>query len=242
MAERAKKSVSTMQVKHISHKHIDSLSDGVFSIALTLLGLDVLALGHDIAKSADLNGELLSHWPVFFAYALGFIVLYSMWYSYHVTSQYVLNTSAFIVWQHGIIMAFVALVPFATTLLAESLNTPNMMWGVFYFGIAVFGGEWSNGLFSLAIRGRYPTQFADDFPVEVADKNRLLNIYMAFNSVIGIVLVGLTFINPWLALAGYVARILSNANPVGSFNGLFAALAPRFFRLKPASPVRSKRG
>ena len=33
-----------MKFKNINHKLIDSLSDGVFSIALTLLGLDVVAL------------------------------------------------------------------------------------------------------------------------------------------------------------------------------------------------------
>jgi uncharacterized membrane protein len=37
------------KIKDISHKFIDSLSDGVFSIALTLLGLDVLSLAHGIS-------------------------------------------------------------------------------------------------------------------------------------------------------------------------------------------------
>ena len=38
-----------LKMKHISHKLIDSLSDGVFSIALTLLGLNVVALVPDIS-------------------------------------------------------------------------------------------------------------------------------------------------------------------------------------------------
>ncbi len=68
------------QVKHISHKLIDSLSDGVFSIALTLLGLDVVALVHKISESEDFNATLFEHWPTFLAYVLGFVVLFSWWY------------------------------------------------------------------------------------------------------------------------------------------------------------------
>ena len=56
-----------IKVKHISHKLIDSLSDGVFSIALTLLGLDVVGLVHDISKSEDFNAALFSHWQHFIA-------------------------------------------------------------------------------------------------------------------------------------------------------------------------------
>ena len=38
-----------MKLKNISHKLIDTLSDGVFSIALTLLGLDVVGLVHKLS-------------------------------------------------------------------------------------------------------------------------------------------------------------------------------------------------
>jgi uncharacterized membrane protein len=62
-----------MQMKHISHKLIDTLSDGVFSIALTLLGLDVLSLAHGISKSEDFNGAVFEHWPTFLLTLLAFL-------------------------------------------------------------------------------------------------------------------------------------------------------------------------
>ena len=93
------------KIKHISHKLIDSLSDGVFSIALTLLGLDVVALVPKISESEDFNAELFHHWPTFLAYAVGFVVLFSWWYQYHVTGQYVVGTTAMTVWNHGLTMA-----------------------------------------------------------------------------------------------------------------------------------------
>ena len=76
-----------MKFKNISHKLIDSLSDGVYSIALTLLGLNVVESVPEISHSENINAAFLEHWPTFFSYALGFIVLFSSWYQYHVISQ-----------------------------------------------------------------------------------------------------------------------------------------------------------
>ena len=220
-----------IKVKHISHKLIDSLSDGVFSIALTLLGLDVLSLAHGISKSKDFNGAMFEHWPTFFAYALGFFILFSWWYQYHVTSQYVVGTTATIVWNHGITMAWVALMPFAVALLAENLNTPNMKWGVFYFGICLFGQYWSGLLHRLIVvifRGNTSITWTEDFFLANKSKeyqDKALIIGSAFPGVLGIIFVSICFINPWIALGGYMIYISTTINPVKSFNSLFPALA-----------------
>ena len=220
-----------IKVKHISHKLIDSLSDGVFSIALTLLGLDVLSLAHGISKSEDFNGAMFEHWPTFFAYALGFFILFSWWYQYHVTSQYVVGTTATIVWNHGITMAWVALMPFAVALLAENLNTPNMKWGVSYFGICLFGQYWSGLLHRLIVmifRGDTSITWTEDFFLANKSKeyqDKALIIGSAFPGVLGIIFVSICFINPWIALGGYMIYISTTINPVKSFNSLFPALA-----------------
>ena len=215
-----------MHVKHISHKFIDSLSDGVFSIALTLLGLDVLSIVHKISESEDLNISLLGHWPIFLAYSFGFFILFSWWYEYHVTSQYVVGTNGFIVWNHGIVLAWVALIPFGAALLAENLNTPNMTWGVFYFGICLFGQYWSILLQTLVakiIRADRTFTWTDDFilskfPANEQRKNLL--IFQAIPAVIGLITVSLSLINPWIALAGMMLYVVATANPVKSINRL----------------------
>ncbi len=220
-----------LKMKHISHKFIDSLSDGVFSIALTLLGLDVLSLAHEISKSEDFNGAMLEHWPTFFAYALGFFVLFSWWYQYHVTSQYVVGTNATIVWNHGITMAWVALMPFAAALLAENLNAPNMKWGVFYFGICLFGQYWSFLLQRLVVvifRGDTSITWTEDFFLANKPKeyqNKALLIFNGFPAVLGIIFVSISLINSWIALAGYIFYISTSINPVKSFGSLFPMLA-----------------
>jgi len=218
------------QIKHISHKLIDTLSDGVFSIALTLLGLDVVGLIHKISESEDFNATLFEHWPTFLAYVLGFFVLFSWWYQYHVTSQYVVGTNATIVWNHGLTMAWVALMPFGVALLAENLNTPNMKWGVFYFGICLFGQYWTaliQRMIVLIFKGDVSITWTEDFfltgkPREY--QNKALLIFNGFPALLGIILVALCLFNSWVALVGYMVYILTLVNPVKSLNSLLPTL------------------
>jgi uncharacterized membrane protein len=218
------------QIKHISHKLIDTLSDGVFSIALTLLGLDVVGLVHKISASEDFNGAIFENWPTFLAYLLGFVVLFSWWYQYHVTSQYVVGTTSMIVWNHGLTMAWVALMPFGVALLAENLNTPNMKWGVFYFGICLFGQYWTALIQRLLVgifNGDTSTTWAEDFFLadkSKAEQNKALLIFHGFPAVLGVIFVSLCLVNSWVALAGYAFYILTTANPVKNLNGLLPVL------------------
>jgi uncharacterized membrane protein len=214
-----------VHVKHISHKLIDSLSDGVFSIALTLLGLDVVALVSKIGHEEDFNAALFEEWPTFFAYVLGFVVLFSMWYTYHSFGQYTDGTNAWIVWNHGLNMLWVALMPFGVALLADTLNTPNRKWGVFYFGICLFGynfiwiAQWALGRFKL------PISFKEDFPWDHDLARKTLPLFFGFSTIIGVALIAISLVNPWIALTGYGLYVLMNASPVTSMGKLMVRLS-----------------
>jgi len=218
------------QIKHISHKLIDSLSDGVFSIALTLLGLDVVGLVHGISESKDFNAAMFENWPTFLAYVLGFVVLFSWWYQYHVTGQYVVGTTAMIVWNHGLTLAWVALMPFGVALLAENLNTPNIKWGVFYFGICLFGQYWTIVIQRILVgifKGDISITWTEDFFLEDKswkEKNKAMIIFIGFPAVLGIILVSICLVSPWIALAGYTFYVLTMVNPVRNLNALLPAL------------------
>ena len=218
------------QIKHISHKLIDSLSDGVFSIALTLLGLDVVGLVHGISESDDFNTAMFENWPTFLAYVLGFVVLFSWWYQYHVTGQYVVGTTAMIVWNHGLTMAWVALMPFGVALLAENLNTPNIKWGVFYFGICLFGQYWTIVIQRIVVgifKGDTSITWTEDFFLadkSWEEKNKAIIIFIGFPAVLGIILVSICLVSPWIALAGYAFYVLTMVNPVRNLNALLPAL------------------
>jgi len=206
------------QFRHISHKFIDSLSDGVFSIALTLLGLNVVEMVPEISKSENLNTAIIEQWPTFFAYLLGFVVLFSTWYQYHAGSQYTEGTNTFVVWQHGFSMAWVALMPFGVALLAHNLDTPNRKWGVFYFGICLFGSYWTTMIFVAFAKFKFPVNYISELPIPAELMHRATVIFMGATAIIGAVLVSVSLYFPWAALVGYGIYILTNVSPVQTFN------------------------
>jgi len=206
------------QFKHISHKFIDSLSDGVFSIALTLLGLNVVELVPEISQSENFNSAILENWPTLFSYLLGFVVLFSTWYQYHVTGQYTDGTNAWIVWQHGLAMAWVALMPFGVALLAQNLDTPNRKWGVFYFGVCLFGNYWTTMILAAFTKFNWPVNWTEDLPTSPEIFRKAAPIFMGVTAIFGVLLVSLSLVYPWAALIGYGLFVSSNVTPVSSLN------------------------
>jgi hypothetical protein len=120
--------------------------------------------------------------------------------------------------------------PFGAAILAENLNTPNMKWGVFYFGICLFGQYWTASiqrLIVLIIKGDVTINWTDDFILTGKTReyqNKALLIFNGFPALLGIALVATCLLNSWVALAGYMAYIFTLANPVKSLNRLLPTL------------------
>ena len=153
----------------------------------------------EITKSADINAALLEHWPTFFSYILGFLVLFSTWYAYHAGSQYVEGTDAWIVWQHGINMAWVALMPFGVAFLAESLNGPNRKWGVFYFGICLFGNYWTTMILAVTRKFKWTLNYNEMLPISADLMNRATPIFLGATALIGLILVSISLVFSWVS-------------------------------------------
>jgi uncharacterized membrane protein len=142
--------------------------------------------------------------------------------------QYVEGTNVWIVWNHGVTMAWVALIPFGVALLAENLNTPNRKWGVFYFGVCLFGQYWVNSLVGLFMKLKIQVNFTADFPYPVEKMKKILPILWISGAVTGLILVSISLLNPWVALIGYGLFVMSQANPITSFGRLIPRLLKRF--------------
>jgi uncharacterized membrane protein len=146
------------------------------------------------------------------------------------------GTNGFIVWNHGIVLAWVALIPFGAALLAENLNTPNMSWGVFWFGVCLFGQYWSillQTLLAKILRADTKFTWSDDFILSkfsASEQRKNLLIFQAIPAVIGLITVPLSLINPWVALAGMMLYVTATANPVKSINRLI----PMMLKLQKA--------
>jgi hypothetical protein len=201
----------------IDHSRIDTLSDGIFAIALTLLGFDLIGAIKKASEELNLNQGILQEWPIFFSFVMGFFVLYAIWYQYHVQSQFAGKPHALMVWQHGFGFMVAALVPVGAALLGESINGPNMAWGVFYFGLLIFIEGPVQLLFFLAMRRR-PMTVTEDSPFTGAQYQRMGVVLNLIVTVLGSIAVVTALFAPWVALTLYGAYLLTKVNPVGSFN------------------------
>jgi hypothetical protein len=121
--------------------------------------------------------------------------------------------------------------PFGVALLAENLNKPNMKWGVFYFGICLFGQYWTaiiqRGLVTI-FKGDTSITWTEDFFLtgkSKAYRDKALLIFNGFPAVLGIILVTICILNAWIALAGYMFYIFTSMTPVASLNKMLPAMA-----------------
>lgn len=176
---------------------IETFSDGVFCIAITLLSIEIGVEVHGEISNTSLTHALLAKWPLYLAYVTSFINILLSWIGHHSLFKMFRQSDNAIMIINGILLMLVALVPFPTKTLGEFLLTGGFQTAVvFYTGYFV--------LISLAFRllwhaaKRKKTLLMSDVTVaQIRKTTQNENIGLICNTVI----LGVAFINPWLALA-----------------------------------------
>ncbi|MBN2058636.1 MAG: DUF1211 domain-containing protein [Candidatus Saganbacteria bacterium] len=115
---------------------IETLTDGVFAIAMTLLVLNLgLPQLEEGLSPVGLHTLLLSQGQKFFNYALSFILLAVFWMIHHQQFHHIKRTDRVHIWINIFILMFVALIPFSTSLIGDYSND----WmAEFFFGGNMF--------------------------------------------------------------------------------------------------------
>jgi uncharacterized membrane protein len=102
---------------------ITALSDGVFSVAMTLLVLDLRTPAADVIHSEhDLLNALVALTPRLVTYLMSFLTLGIFWLGQQVQLDRLARSGRDLVWIHLGFLCAVTLVPFSTALLAEHIN------------------------------------------------------------------------------------------------------------------------
>lgn len=98
---------------------LEALSDGVFSIAITLLVLD-------IAVPASAQSQLLSSlahlWPSYLGYVVSVATIGAMWLGHTAITDYLERADLAFVRLNLLLLLFVAFLPFPTRLFAEFIG------------------------------------------------------------------------------------------------------------------------
>ena len=97
----------------LTTRRLETLSDGIFAFAMTLLVL-TLTLPDAMQTKLSLSQLLADQWPKFFNYALSFLLLAVFWIVHHQQFHFIHRTDRSHLWINIGILMFVALMPFST--------------------------------------------------------------------------------------------------------------------------------
>ena len=119
---------------------IEAFSDGIFTIAATLL---VLNLQAPTLNSGKLSSSLLSQWPHYFAFAVSFVFIGIMWMNHHRLFSLIRKSENTLVILNLLLLLGVTFVPFPTAVLANYLGKPEQrtaaaLFNGTFFAIAIF--------------------------------------------------------------------------------------------------------
>lgn len=101
----------------VSSGRVESFSDAVFAIAITLLVLDI----RQPASAGPLWDAILRQWPSFAAYALSFLLIGVVWVNHHAVFHFIARVDLALIWLNLLLLLDVAFMPYPTVMLADSL-------------------------------------------------------------------------------------------------------------------------
>ena len=127
-------------------RRLESFSDGVFAVAITLLVFNLLMIGD---KTPSFTSLVSAAWPQYFAYVVGFLTIGIMWLSHHTMVRHARQVDRVTLILNIFLLMFVVAVPFPTALVADNLNKPAAGPAVVAYGVLsillsiAFAAMWS---------------------------------------------------------------------------------------------------
>jgi uncharacterized membrane protein len=116
----------------MSTNRLESFSDGVMAVAITLLILDFVVPN----RVAHLDHALGAHWPVYAAYVTSFITIGIVWINHHVAIGRLARADHSILILNLVLLMAIVAIPFGTRLLSSYLKAPSGQ----NLAAAVYGG------------------------------------------------------------------------------------------------------
>jgi uncharacterized membrane protein len=111
---------------------VESFSDAVFAIAITLLVLELIQILHP-RNTESLFKFYLHHWEPFLAFLIGFLTIMVCWINHHHVFTYIKRTDGKLLWVNGFVLLIITFTPFPTAILAEYLGQEGK------YALSIFG-------------------------------------------------------------------------------------------------------
>ena len=176
---------------------VETFSDGVFCIAVTLLSIEIGVELHGDVTNKALTHALLAKWPIYLAYVISFVNVLLAWIGHHSLFKMFSRADNGIIITNGLLLMLIALVPFPTKTLGEFLLTDGLKTAtIFYTGYFVLISLGFRLLWFAASRKKENLTH-DVTAIQIKLTTRNENVGLICNTII----FAFAFFNPWLALA-----------------------------------------
>lgn len=189
---------------------LETLADGIFAIAMTILVLDLRIPG--TAGGTDLATQLSDLVPRFGTFVISFIVLGIYWFAHHQIFYFVVRVNRTIVWLNILYFLGAALVPFVASILGAHWQDP--------IALTLYGGA----LGLLAALGLVIWWYITGDRGLIDERLdpelvRKVRRWIAIGPVISMGAIALAFVSPLASLLIYVAlpALFILLNPVDSY-------------------------
>jgi uncharacterized membrane protein len=106
----------------VSGSRVETFSDGVFAIAITLLVLDIAVPAREGSSTGRLANALAHQWPSYFAYLVSFLVIGIIWVNHHTVFGKVRVVDRYVLFANLALLLTISVIPFPTRLMAEYLT------------------------------------------------------------------------------------------------------------------------
>jgi len=184
------RSLGEKKIKLLPLNRLESLTDGIFAIAMTILvlGLPMPSAEHNVSSNSDLIGHLLGYSDLFWTYILSFLLLGKFWIIQQKIFRYLKITCVHHLWANLGGLLVVCLIPFSSELIGKHSGflAANIFFHVNIFLIGMFF------IFQCLMILKYPAILKDG--VEEAEVRRIVKINMVL---------------PGLALAGILVALFT---------------------------------
>ena len=186
-------SYNKINTNDINPKRIETLVDGVFAIALTLLVLGITVPSITDPTEAILYQSLVDLLPNFYGYFISFFLLAVFWRINHSQFNKIKRADGTMLWLIILWLVFVALVPFSAFFIGEygNFQIPNIFFDMNLFAIGF--------LLFLNWRHAINSGLVDESEIKSGKSALKVNLMLPTLSIIAI---GVTFL-PFLKEYGY---------------------------------------
>jgi uncharacterized membrane protein len=156
---------------------LEQLSDGVFSIIITLLVLDLHVPAPETLHGHSLRDALAHQWPVYVAYVLSFLQVSVVWFNHHTMFHYIRRSDHLLKVLNLLFLLCVAVVPFTTALMSEyarGSEEDRRIASQLYSGSLAINGLFFNAMWRHALRAHLVDPRADPHRLHALTRHWML--------------------------------------------------------------------